>query len=137
VRNDSKGDIMAKGGKPRRFKTPEVMQKELKKYEKYLEETGKPFLLIGFANFCGVHRTILDGYADKPEYSDTIKQIKQKAELDLLEGAMSGTYNATASIFFAKNNHNYTDKTESVTDNTHRIQVERKTLKPRTEAEDE
>lgn len=117
-------------GQPRRFKTPKAMEKELKKYEKYLVETGKPFLLIGFANFCDVHRTILDGYADKPEYTDTIRKIKQKAELDLLEGAMSGAYNASASIFFAKNNHNYKDKTESVTDNTHRLEVTRGTVEP-------
>ena len=58
-----------------------------------------------------------------------IKQIKQKAEVSLVTGAMTGKYNAPFSIFLAKNNHAYTDKSESVTDNTHHIQVERTTLK--------
>ena len=120
-------------GKPRRFKTPKKLAKEVKRYEKHLKKTGDPFLLIGFAVFCGVHRTILDGYADKPEYADTIKMIKEKAELGLISGGLRGTYSAPMSIFLAKNNHGYTDKSESVTDNTHHIQVERTTLKAKDE----
>jgi len=131
VRINRKDDVMAKKnpeGKPRRFKTPKKMQKAVKKYEKYLKKSGEPFLLIGFANFCDVHRTILDGYADKPEYSDVIRKIKQKSELNLVAGGLTGRYSAPVSIFLAKNNHGYTDKTEAVTDNTHRIEVVRKTL---------
>jgi len=119
---------MASVGKPRRFETPEAMELELAKYEEYIKENEKPFLLIGFADFCGVHRTILDGYAEKPEYSDTISKIKQKAELNLIEGGLTGSYSTPMSIFLAKNNHNYTDKNEIVSDNTHRVEVVRKTL---------
>lgn len=120
-------------GSPRRFKTPKKMAKEVKRYEKHLKKTGEPFLLIGFAVFCGVHRTILDQYADKAEYTDTIKMIKAKAELGLISGGLNGKYSAPMSIFLAKNNHGYTDKTEAVTDNTHHIQVERTTLKGKDE----
>jgi len=115
-------------GQPRRFATPKDMEAELVKYEEYIKENEKPFLLIGFADFCGVHRTILDGYADMKEYSDTISKIKQKAELNLIEGGLTGSYSTPMSIFLAKNNHNYTDKTDVVSDNTHRIEVTRKTL---------
>ena len=127
------GSRKGMGGQPRRFKSPKAMKKELKRYMKYIKKTGEPFLLIGFADFCDVHRTILDGYADKPEYSDVIRKIKQKSELNLVTGGLTGRYNAPVSIFLAKNNHGYTDKTESVTDNTHHIQVERTTLKGKDE----
>lgn len=102
------------GGHPRKFKTPKALAKKIKKYEKLLKKTGEPFLLIGFADFCGVHRSILDDYAKFPEYTGIIKKIKQKAEKSLVAGAMVGKYNASFSMFLAKNNHGYKDRSETV-----------------------
>lgn len=99
-------------GRPPLFKTPKDLEDKLDEYIEECNEQGKPFLLIGFANFLKVHRTILDGYDDKPEFSDTIKRIKQIAEEALVVGGLTGNYNASMSIFLAKNNHNYKDKHE-------------------------
>ncbi len=45
-----------------------------------------------------------------PEFSDAYKKIKDIQERNIVHGALTGKYNPTFSIFFAKNNLGYKDQ---------------------------
>lgn len=117
-----------KVGRPPKFDSPEDLEKAVDKYLALCAKTGKPVLLIGFANFLKTDRGILDGYKDKPEFSRTIKRLMLECEESLVSGAMNGTWNAGFAQFLAKNNHGYKDKSEVESDNTHHVVVERGTV---------
>jgi hypothetical protein len=78
--------------------------------------------LAGFAAKYGIHRDTINGWEnakDKngkllhPEFSDTIKRVKEIQEHILLTNAMTNGYAQPFAIFFAKNNLGYSDKTET------------------------
>lgn len=70
--------------------------------------------LAGFASKIGVCRDTLNEWETKyPEFSDAIKRCKSFQENILVTNALKGSYNPTFSIFFAKNNMNWKDKTET------------------------
>ena len=116
-----------KMGKPRIFSSPEQMMEKATEYQKICLESNRPFLYIGFASWMGIHRTTVDSYSKFPEYTDTIANIKQLAEVGLIEGGLNGTYNASFSQFLAKNNHGYKDQ-QNVSMET-KIDFESDTLK--------
>jgi len=72
----------------------------------------KPFTVTGLANYLETTRDLLIDYADKDEYSDTIKRAKglihQYAEEYLFTGK-----NQSSVIFNLKNNWGWVDKTET------------------------
>lgn len=65
-----------------------------------------------FCDHAGVWRDLLIEYEKKPEFSDTIKQLKNYMYKRKKQLAMAGKMNATVYIFDAKNNHGYVDKQE-------------------------
>lgn len=89
---DGKGNI-----KYRRVKEP-VKTKQI------------PYTITGLAVALGTTRETLLDYEERDEYSDTIKEAKQRcqnfAELSLFGG------NATGSIFSLKNNYEWKDRQE-------------------------
>lgn len=107
--------VMAKTGRPPKFKTPEELQD---KYLAWREEfnTGKLVTEIpdveGFCDYVGMWRDKFSEYGNKPEFHDTIKEIKNWIYYRKKQLAMSGRMNATVFIFDAKNNAGYVDKME-------------------------
>ena len=102
-----------KVGRPRQFDSPDAMLQKALEFQAICTEEERPFLFISFASWMGIHADTITRYAtDFPEFSGTIKKIKQLAEIGLIEGGMMGRYNPAMTIFLAKNNHGYTDKQE-------------------------
>ena len=72
--------------------------------------------LAGFAKKIGVSRDTLNEWEHvHPEFSDAIKKGKACQESILITNALRGDYNPAFSIFFAKNNMGWTDKTDFTT----------------------
>jgi len=96
------------GGQPTKYK------------ERYCEDiityfqNDKVFpTLAGFAAEIGVCKDSLLAWAENnEEFSGAIKKAKAIQEQNLVSGALSGKHQSTFSIFFAKNNLGYKDKTE-------------------------
>ena len=101
-----------KVGRPRIFSSPEEMMDKALEFQKVCLESGRPFLVIGFASWMGIHKSTLSEYERFKEFSGTLKKISQLAEVGLIEGGLSGKYNASFAQFLAKNNHGYRDKQE-------------------------
>lgn len=66
----------------------------------------------GFCDYIDSYRQLFMEYEKKPEYSTTVKKIKNWMYYRKKQLAMSGKINAAVYIFDAKNNHDYVDKVE-------------------------
>jgi hypothetical protein len=123
--------MKSKGGRPKNFKTPKEMLDKFLDYYKscFITEKNKegveyqrnikPVTLIGATNFLDISKDTFAEYSHKPEFSDTVKKIKQICEEFLIE-QMFYNPRQVSMIFLAKNNFGYTDTTEqkvTVTDN--------------------
>lgn len=121
-----------KGGRPRKFETPEQMQESIEAYFQKCDSStaftivGKgesqrveeipspnPYTIEGLCNALGMTRQSLLNYSEKDEYFDIIKDAKAKVLENLSVRALRGTNHATVSIFMMKNNYGYTDKHET------------------------
>jgi len=69
--------------------------------------------LAGFAKKIGVSRDTINQWSNHEEFSDAIKKGKECQESILTTNALRGDYNPAFSIFFAKNNLGWKDKTET------------------------
>ena len=104
---------------PRRFETPDDLQKAIDKYFKTYEENGRPLTLSGLAVFCGCNRDTILTYAsgtydvDGVDYSGALKKAMAFIEQDKSEKALTGVYNTVFSIFDLKNNHGWRDRHET------------------------
>lgn len=115
-----------KGGRPRKFETPEEMQEAIDKYFKECEEKNKAKTIEGLAVALEVDRKTLLNYEKQEEYNEffhTVKKAKNQVLSNLMENAISGKGVASITIFNLKNNFGYTDKVE------HSIDSEKNTIK--------
>lgn len=102
-------------GRPRKFNNPDELDKLVEEYIDNQLTLGEPILTIDFCVVMGIPKSTLYDYAKLDGYSDIIKKLQEAAEVSLITGAMKGKYNATFSIFLAKNHHGYRDKVEQET----------------------
>lgn len=106
------------GGRPRKFKTVEEMQKAIDAYFAKCDMDKEPYTITGLAIALDFNsrKSLLDyeGYTDENDkgFLNTIKRAKCKVEDNIEKGLISGKYNATGSIFNLKNNFDWRDKTE-------------------------
>lgn len=98
-------------GRPPKFKSPEHMEELYDEYEGSLQADEIPDV-EGFCVYVDAWRDLFSEYGTKPEYSDTVKRIKNRIYAKKKQLAMQNKMNATIFIFDAKNNAGYTDKTE-------------------------
>lgn len=116
-------------GKPRKIKSPESL---VKLFEDYLDtcfniekdengkeiiENIKPLSLLSFSNFIGINRDTLWDYSKLPEYSDTIKKIKEYIEAWIADQLYVNPRTAGL-IFILKNGYDWKDKIETENINT-------------------
>ena len=128
-----------KGGRPLKFKSVKELQEKIDAYfaecdphivEKevidVVREKGKwirdevvtrkfmteqiPYTITGLALALGTTRDLLLDYEEKDQFSDTIKEAKNKCH-NFAERKLFET-NATGPIFNLKNNYGWKDKTE-------------------------
>lgn len=108
---------MAKEGRPLKFESVKQMQNAIDLYflsctdpedeNKYI----RPLTITGLANALDTTRDLLIDYAEKDEFSDTIKRAKGKIHQYVEEYLFNGK-NQTGAIFNLKNNYGWKDKTE-------------------------
>jgi len=73
--------------------------------------------LAGFASKIGVHRETLNNWGEEhEEFFDAIKRAKDFQENILVSNALGSRYNPAFSIFFAKNNLGWKDRSDITTD---------------------
>ena len=118
------------GGRPPKFNSPEELEK---KWLEYVEYEKEYFSFSGFAVFCDTHRGYFSELEqDKPEYSCTIKRIRDEIALFTIKHGQKTEKNQALNIFLLKN-YGYTDKTEQDITVKGSISIEKLFL----EAEDE
>ena len=96
-------------GRPRLFTKPEQIDLKAQEYFKYCDENDRVYGVVGLCHFLKIDKSTFADYAKKPEFSDTIKQIKIKIE-DQKEQMLYKMPNVTGLIFDLKCNYGWIDK---------------------------
>lgn len=103
-------------GRPPKFKTAEELNDAFLSWKETFKLGGERFGEVpdveGFCDYIDSYRELLMEYERKPDFSRTVKRIKNWMYFRKKQLAMAGKMNATVYIFDAKNNHGYVDKTE-------------------------
>ena len=89
-------------GRPVKYETPEQMQVKIDEYFREREDKGLPFTITGLALALDMTREGLCFYAEKPNFTDTIKMAKLKVEQYAEENVYTSK-NPAGAIFVLKN----------------------------------
>lgn len=101
---------MNKGGRPKKYTSVEVMQKDIDSYFEMCDEKHKPYTMSGLALSLDMDRRTLLNYSKDDKFFPTIKKARDKVESFAEERLFYP--NATGVIFNLKNNFNWEDKQE-------------------------
>jgi len=99
-------------GAPRRFSSPEELQRLIDIYFAECDKKEKPYTITGLAlalNF-NSRQTLLN-YEGRPEFMDTIKKAKMKCQ-NYAEESLYTNRQVAGIIFNLKNNYGWVDKHE-------------------------
>lgn len=103
-------------GRPPKFASDDELQALFEAWKSEFESGGLKAGEIpdveGFCDYADAYRDLFSEYEKKPEFSDTIKRIKNWIYYKKKQLAMQGRMPAPIFIFDAKNNAGYVDKTE-------------------------
>lgn len=94
----------AGGGHPRKFSSPEEIDKLSTAYFKEMDSLEKPYTITGLAESLGTFRIVLISYekgdydTDDKKYSDAIKRAKAKVERYAEEAVYSKTAGAVFTL---------------------------------------
>lgn len=102
-------------GRPPKFSSAEELEHKFRDWRQELNGgslNGEVPDVEGFCDYIDSYRDLFSEYESKPEFSDTIKRIKNWMYYRKKQLAFGGKMNPTVYIFDAKNNHGYVDKTE-------------------------
>ena len=111
------------GGRPVLFETDDDIIDIFEKYLDYIKENDVPMTLERFSVFCGCDTSTLCDYATKPQFSKTIKRIKEIIKSNKLERLNAGKGSTAGIIFDLKNNHGMVDRQEIKQDITGDIRL--------------
>lgn len=133
--------LKGKGGRRRRFETPEALAKACKSYfnscwrpkfddkgniiytpeGKLVFEQFRPYTVSGLALFLGISSEALRKYGKDEEYAEIVSAARQYVEMYTEEQLMSGMPTAKVSL-----EHNFGwNKTDSLKDNEVKIVLEK------------
>ena len=94
-------------GRPPKWTTPEMLQKDIDKYFEECKKTGEPLTIA-----LDTYRQTLMNYEEKDEFFDTIKKAKQKIENFAEKKLYDKDVPTTGVIFNLKNNYGWVDRQE-------------------------
>jgi hypothetical protein len=104
------------GGRPRKYETAKAFKT---KCSEYFEKGGRKtssgdrlYTVSGLCIYLRICRDTLCEYEKRPEFSDTIKNAKQRIENCIEELSLIGEIDKTTSIFNLKYNFRWRDKEE-------------------------
>lgn len=139
--DEAKKILRGKGGRKRRFETPEALAKACKSYfnscwRPKVDESGRlirtpegklvfeqfrPYTMSGLALFLGISSEALRKYGKDEEYAEIVSAARQYVEMYTEEQLMSGMPTAKVSL-----EHNFGwNKTDSLKDNEVKIVLEK------------
>ena len=96
-------------GRPRRWDTPEDLQKQVDPYFQDCEDRGRYPPIAGLAYYCKVDRHTIYNYKNKDEYFHIVKRAREYIEMELEQFIMQK--GNVGSIFIAKQ-YGYKDRQE-------------------------
>ena len=123
-------DQINKGGRPKLFTSVEEVKKKIDEYFDYCDNrlihgydnktneqfayiSPEPYTMSGLAYYLGMDRKSLLNYSKDEEFFPTIKNARDRVEMDI-ERRMNDKNTFTPGLIFnAKNNFDWKDKTES------------------------
>lgn len=94
-------------GRPRKFDTPEDLESLC---DEYFKGTERP-TMSGLCNYLGIPRQTLSDYHKRDDYSDIVKNARQKVE-EAVEEALLYDKAGAGAIFWLKNHAGYVDQTQ-------------------------
>lgn len=132
VRNMDFASFGKKGGRPRKYATPEEFEKEIHKYfgsitrtyqdkSGALDNNGDPILITeiieaptmsGLRNYLGLSRDGWAEYAKRDGYSDPAARAKSIIEAYLEQQLLTSQRNVQGIVFNLKNNFGWAEKVE-------------------------
>ena len=102
-----------KGGRPRKYETPEAFDAKVEEYQEYCIEKEEPVTWTGLALYLGFSsRQSIDEYLKYDGFSDSVKRAKTFVEWNYEKRLASGDGTPTGAIFALKN-FGWKDKTET------------------------
>ena len=99
------------GGRPLKFPDPVAFDNMIDAFFVDCRDNGYKPTIERLACYMDTNRETLDDYANKPEFSDSVKRAKRRCLAWLIENGLDAR-NPAMQIFLAKNNYGYRDKTE-------------------------
>ena len=113
------------GGRPRKVKSPEVMQDAFDDYFARQDEEKRPYTVPGLAISVGLTRTGLWKYGDEyPEFVDTLSRAKLRIEEQRCEGLVTTGSQVQGIKFDLQNNYSWSEKREIELDATVKVKEE-------------
>ena len=108
--------------RPRLFSNSEEdIQKFEDKVMEYIEKCetlDEPVTISGLCVHMKIGRTTLWRYSEREGYKDIMDFFKERVMMCLENETLKGKYNSTMAIFSLKNNFGWTDKVQTVNENT-------------------
>lgn len=99
-------------GRPRKYTDPQVMEDIVYNYFAECDAKDEPYVISGVCDALGIVRDTLLEYQQLEGFSDTIRIIKQKVELNMEKRALMNKNNANISKFSLINNFGWKDRLE-------------------------
>ena len=103
--------------RPKKYNDNDVLSKSIDAYFDKCDKLDKPYTMGGLALALDIDRKTLLNYSKEEPFFHTIKKARQKVEAQLEENALMNKTNSTFTIFNLKNNFEWKDKQEVVTNN--------------------
>ena len=103
-------------GRPKLYTSAEEMQEVVDAY--FADEDREVFTVESLCLALGMDRDTLLNYGKDDDFIGIVKDAKTRIHASQIEGAMTGKYNPTLSIFLLKNNAGYSDKQEITQETT-------------------
>lgn len=123
---------MANVGRPPKFDNPDQLQELFEAWKQtFTKENEEIPDVEGFCDYVDAYRDLLSEYEKKPDYSDTIKRIKNWIYHKKKQLAMRNKMPPAIFIFDAKNNAGYVDKTEQDVNHSGEVQFTNDVPRPK------
>ncbi len=106
-------------GRPLKYKTAKELQAKIDEYKTHREGKNLPYTkqsLVIYLKFVDLH-ALEDSYANKDEFSPTIKKIYTEIESSKIDAMYGDNPNTTFTIFDLKCNSGWNDKKAEQSDN--------------------
>jgi hypothetical protein len=119
----SKSDILA-------FSSEKALEKIWLKYVEQCKTNNLPFIIKGFICHLGISTPTFYKYIKQEIFKDLHAKMSDLSEFEIIQAGLQAKGNVEMHKFLLKNLFGYKDKTDVVSNNTHKLQIERVIISP-------